>query len=507
MTPARSKHGAVFVLPDGGSLGGVTSWGITTMRALARYDWRSVVVGPGVVSGRWPDGVTPVDAAPSIEAMGHGVRDAISALLAEVSGRVVVLPQLSGDAYAGAIVGTHEAGHDRAAVLGWMHADIRHDVELIRRFMPALAGVVCVSHATRHALSAGGGLDQDRLWVIPTGCEPVRAAQPAEPQRDTPLRLLYVGRLDAYQKRALSLPLIVKRLNEHGIYASLTIAGDGPAMNHLAACVDDLGLSHAVRLIGPVPRDGLPDLYRSHDMLVQPSRSEGLGLARIEAAMHGCVPVVTPGGSSEGIDHGVHGIVAMVEPDDDDANTAERFASEIGALTRHQIESMSSAGIDHASDYFSFDRYAERLDEVLSAARSTSSQRVACGDIVRYPQRAASFTLPGNFADRLRRVLPSLLDREIAVHGAGTHTVAAWETLVRAGVRIGAIADDDPQRWGTKVFGVPIVAPHDVPSHIRTVLLSTWLHEDAVWARRSVYEERGIEVIRLYANRVEPARL
>jgi D-inositol-3-phosphate glycosyltransferase len=60
---------------------------------------------------------------------------------------------------------------------------------------------------------------------------------------------------------------------------------------HLPQMIAGLGLSDVVRLMPPVPRDQLADLYRAADVVVVPSYSESFGLVAVEAQACG-TPVV-----------------------------------------------------------------------------------------------------------------------------------------------------------------------------------------------------------------------
>lgn len=50
---------------------------------------------------------------------------------------------------------------------------------------------------------------------------------------------------------------------------------------------------------------------------------------------------------------------------------------------------------------------------------------------------------------------------EIAIVGAGGHGKVAIRAAQAAGSRVVAIFDDDPNKWGTLMFGVPVVGPVD----------------------------------------------
>ncbi len=93
----------------------------------------------------------------------------------------------------------------------------------------------------------------------------------------------------------------------------LLLAGDGDQRARLEFMVDELNVRPHVTLLGSVTE--VRELLACTDLLVQPSRMEGLGISVLEAmAMR--IPVVATdvGGLRELINNGVDGV--LVEPDD-----------------------------------------------------------------------------------------------------------------------------------------------------------------------------------------------
>lgn len=486
--------GAVIMLPRGLPAGGVTAWSDTAREALEARGHACTVLTEA-----------PSDIAQSdrVRALARQAHEAIGAHFAEGVGKVVLLPQIAGACYAAACVAAGATPQRPVAVVGSMHTDIRYDTELVRRFSPALSGVLCVSHACAEHLRRAGACDTTALGVVRTGVRDDTAGLHALGDAHDPLRLLYVGRLDSYQKRVLSLPLIVQGLRSVGIACALTIAGDGAARGTLhQVCLE----IDRIEMLGHVAPDRLPAIYASHDLLLLPSRSEGLGLARIEAAMKGCVPVVSPGGSAEGITPGTDGVVVPCPPDADDVSAAQAFVRSITHVARRPFGPLRAAARDSAIERFGFERFSDRLSGLIINAHPTESNRLACQAIAANPESAAAFTIPADIRSHIERAARALGDDAVVLHGAGDHTIAAWEPLHRSGVRVLAIADDDPQRWGTRMLGVPIIDPSDAASTgAREVLISSWLHEDAIWARRRMYESLGLVVHRIYADSRSPA--
>src|SRR5439155_1465277 len=124
------------------------------------------------------------------------------------------------------------------------------------------------------------------------------------------------GRLEAQKGFDLLLDAFA-RVRADGLGATLTILGDGPDREALAARAHRLGLGEAVRFAGFQPR---PSRYfAAADLFVLSSRYEGLPNVVLEALAAGC-PVVASAcsdGVREVVRDGVNGL--LVPPEDRDA--------------------------------------------------------------------------------------------------------------------------------------------------------------------------------------------
>jgi len=150
-------------------------------------------------------------------------------------------------------------------------------------------------------------------------------------RRSRRLRLLYVGRLDR-SKGVLDLPGIDRRLRAAEIPVEWTIQGPGPAEQELKASWGD---ASNVTWNGRTTMARVKELYLEHDVLVMPSRAEGLPVALLEGMAHGCVPVVSdlPSGIPELVENGVSGFRVPVRDVNGFADAIASLASDESALT------------------------------------------------------------------------------------------------------------------------------------------------------------------------------
>jgi len=123
------------------------------------------------------------------------------------------------------------------------------------------------------------GIDTDRF--TPDG--------PTDDRLDSPA-VLFVGRL-IDGKRPVDAVRALKRILEDGIDVTLYVAGTGPLKSEMQQVAVENGSDDSVVFLGHVPYDDMPDVYRAADVLVLPSRDEGLPRTVLEAMAAG-TPVV-----------------------------------------------------------------------------------------------------------------------------------------------------------------------------------------------------------------------
>ncbi|NHN62463.1 glycosyltransferase family 4 protein [Haloarcula sp. JP-Z28] len=131
------------------------------------------------------------------------------------------------------------------------------------------------------------GIDS-RIEVVPNGVDTDRFTPNGEGSdmvdHDGPV-VLFVGRLVEGKKPEIAVDA-VSRLPEE-LNAKLYIIGDGP----LRSKMESRGNLSAVEFLGQVPYEKMPAIYRAGDVLILPSRAEGLPRTVLEA-MASDVPVV-----------------------------------------------------------------------------------------------------------------------------------------------------------------------------------------------------------------------
>lgn len=225
--------------------------------------------------------------------------------------------------------------------------------------------VTVVSRATRDELLVWADLPPDRVRVL---CDTVRDMfVPGPPSAELRTRwrlgagpvLLTVGRLASaerykgHEQVFAALPALRRKFPTL-VYV---VAGDGDDRAYLEARAAALvGDPEAVRFVGFVAEEELPDLYRTADLFVMPSTREGFGIVYLEAAACG-VRVLggLGGGSGDAIPS--EAIGERVDPDDGAALVAavERL------LAKGRVDAEAVAPYRHGQFAVAASRLLSRL--------------------------------------------------------------------------------------------------------------------------------------------------
>jgi glycosyltransferase involved in cell wall biosynthesis len=216
-------------------------------------------------------------------------------------------------------------------------------------------GVIAVSQAVRRALLTAG-VPGNRIVVIPTGVEFPTTTANAGQRRAARLQFGFndedfvAGHLGAFtHEKGQDVAAAAARLLEAEFpKLRLILAGDGP---------ERAALEGNPRVLLPGYVQDRARFFSALDLFLMPSRSEGWGLAALEAMAHG-VPVIASrtGGLLEFIEAGETGW--LVAPDDP-AALAEAIAE--AARDQEKSREMGMRGRERARE-FSLERTAAQTE-------------------------------------------------------------------------------------------------------------------------------------------------
>ncbi len=212
------------------------------------------------------------------------------------------------------------------------------------------------------------GVPRERIDVAPCGVDlrVFEAKGPAE-ERGARFRVLSVGRLVPRKGvdlvvRAIAL-LRARGLDDVELEVVGAAGGDerpDPEIARLASLAADLGVAEQVHFRGQVPRDRMPSLLRSADVVTCTPWYEPFGIVPLESMACGR-PVVAAavGGLADSVVNGVTGL--HVPPHDPEA-ISEALAQLL--LDRELRQRMGTAGRDRVEARYAWERVAAQTEEI-----------------------------------------------------------------------------------------------------------------------------------------------
>jgi len=250
--------------------------------------------------------------------------------------------------------------------------------------------IMSCSHAVADIAARSYGLDRAAIDVVHCGVD-TGLFHPAPGGQRLPDRptVLFVGRLVG-NKGAETIAEAAFRLRHRHPGLVVRFLGEGSSVpERIRARTREEGAEETIDLAGFVPLADLPDHYRRAHVFCSPSTFEGFGQTAIEAQACGCPAVVSSGGGgSEAVLDGQTGLV--VPPDDVAATTAALDAILRDPLLRARL---SAAGLARVADYFTIDRYIDRVlacyRRAIAVAESLSDDDRQRPDWRAPPQRGA----------------------------------------------------------------------------------------------------------------------
>jgi glycosyltransferase involved in cell wall biosynthesis len=191
-----------------------------------------------------------------------------------------------------------------ASMFNGVSASAAHGVEVwgtalskLKKPLQRLDAILPVSSFTARILKNDGGLNENRIFIVPDTFHEERFAPGPKPAYllerhslsvDSPI-LLTVGRLaasEAYKGHDQVITALQSIRVRHP-RARYIIVGKGDDEPRLKALATHLGQEDAVIFAGFIPDDELPDYYRLSDTFVMPSTGEGFGIVFLESVASG----------------------------------------------------------------------------------------------------------------------------------------------------------------------------------------------------------------------------
>ena len=237
---------------------------------------------------------------------------------------------------------------------------------------------VCVSPRIRSDLTARYGFANARTHSVPNAVDGrmFDLRRSARPDSD-PLRVLFLGRVKDEDKGVFWLPGIIERLPDAAV--EFHVVGDGPDLPELKRRCARFG--GRVRFWGRVPPNEVPEACLDRDVILLPSRYEGLGLSLVEAMATGCVAVASR--IRQVTDFVVEdGVSGFLFPIGDIAGAAEGIRRL--AVDRELWQRMSIAARGCVSERFALGKMAQSYERIITEVLANPVPTSAPLDVQRW---------------------------------------------------------------------------------------------------------------------------
>ena len=233
------------------------------------------------------------------------------------------------------------------------------------------------------------GVDRSRISIVPCGVD-ISRFSPRGPieARTSRYRIVTVGRM-VPRKGTDNIIQALAKLKELGITdaelwvvggaAGAEALGDDAEVKRLGSLATELGVSSSVKFIGQVPRERMPAVLRSADVVVCTPWYEPFGIVPLEAM--GCgVPVIASavGGLVDTVTDGVTGL--HVPPKD-----PESLAQALAALLPQPniLRAFGKAGVSRVRSRYTWERIAADTERIYEQMNGRESSRTEALEAVR----------------------------------------------------------------------------------------------------------------------------
>jgi glycosyltransferase involved in cell wall biosynthesis len=420
----------------------------------------------------------------------------------------LLLPNSAGQSYAPAAVLAGEAPQ-RIRVIGWHHSDDPFHYEHLAHYEPIVHTFVSVSRHCAAQLAARLPHRAADITHLPYGIivPPPHARQPLAGRA---LRLVYAGRMEQLQKRVFDFVPLARGLDERGIRFQLRLVGYGSQGEELRQRLAEASVNfkdprNTAWLEPPVPHTAMNDVWHWADVAVMVSDFEGLSISMLESMACGCVPVVTrvDSGVSEVLREGENGLTFPIGDIPQMIAHLDSLRSNPGMLA--QMSQAARAGV---IEYCGYERFLDRATQIIDAAADLPPRAWPEARDVQMKPPAESI-LPETTFDRLRDLLQEIAQHDagpVAIFCAGKHTRALKDVWEQSPVEIVAVIDENAKP-GARLWKWPVISPAEAASTgARAVIISSWMHEPALWQRHhEALESAGMQMYCLYSDVPSPA--
>ena len=262
-----------------------------------------------------------------------------------------------------------------------------------------------------------------RVAVIPCGVDtslfcPAPAGTEPRPHDDDRRVLLAVGRLVPRKGLDLGLEVLKRRDDVRFVVVgggdAATLAAD-PEACRLRGLAEQAGVADRVHLVGPVPHDRMPPIYRSADIVLSTPWYEPFGITPVEAAA--CARPVVGAAVGGLLDTVVDGETGLLVPPRDAKAVADAVETLLDDTAR--ATALGAAARPRAVERYDWRRVAQQTEEALAGLVAAQP-----------PRLRAAVPLPGKPAgtDTWLRQHAAELREGLASVESNASTIESWGT-------------------------------------------------------------------------------
>lgn len=228
----------------------------------------------------------------------------------------------------------------------------------IRTTFAKAKNVLVLGRKDQGSLSRSLQLPESQVTVFPNAVPDPDPDLARRRRHDAPCHLLFLGHLSERKGvpellQALATPILQEK------HWRATLAGGGP-IEHYRRLATNLGIAQRVEFPGWLDQGHVRALCEEADVLVLPSRGEGLAMAVLEGLSYGLAVVTTPvGAHSEVIEPEISGLLVPPGDVDELAKALVRVAED--EILRNQLRAGARRRF---LENYDVARYAERLQSV-----------------------------------------------------------------------------------------------------------------------------------------------
>jgi len=365
----------VFILANGLTNGGVTTWALNTCRRLGAKGHSCTVVVHDPEPGSEVFRINGQDSI--VECAGNASSHlpkpkeiAAFASCYSALGNAVILPNWSWGTWVG-VAEMMRNPKQQKRIIGIAHTDEKDYYDILSHYEPIISKFIAVSDQIYSQLIQLLPKRRHDIIRLPYPVSSEKSKVKPNEHRGV-LRIGYAGRIQHYQKRILDLQPLATELSKCSGHYCFEIAGDGTHLQQLRTFFDENRFDNvSVTFHGLLDSEAIKALWSSMDVGILFSSHEGLSISMIESMAAGCVQVLTNvSGVGDTVTPGINGFVHAIGDTQAMAASLQTLLCQPDLLSR-----MSAACIDHVQRNHDPDAYDRQF---LNLAQQAWQQPQRC---------------------------------------------------------------------------------------------------------------------------------